>query len=127
MEERSNRFKLKRDRYMSVRGGTSSFFNIYCAHCRRWLLLYQKDGPGNLYRLYVDRIHAPEDEDIKKSSRLICTNCNIPVGVLMTYKREDRLAFRLIPGSIVKKKSNGDLPAPPTAEPKEGIDEGSES
>lgn len=128
MNENTKKFKLKRDGYMSVRGGTSAFFNIYCAHCRRWLLLYQKDGTGNLFRLYLDRIHALET--LAKSARskgLTCGHCNASIGVPMIYKQENRPAFRLIPGAIVKKKSNGVLPAPPTTDPKEDADEGSES
>ena len=101
---------------MSARGGTSAFFDIYCSQCRNWLLLYQKDGPGNLFRLYLDRIHAPENLAIlsragksQKFTGLTCTNCNASIGVPMVYEPEDRSAFRLIPSAIVKKKSNGAL------------------
>lgn len=135
MNENAQEFKLKRDRYMSARGGTSAFYNIYCAHCRCWLLLYQKDGPGNLFRLYLDRIHAPENlsshsrstRTAVKSKGLTCGRCNASIGVLMIYKPENRPAFRLITGAIVKKMSNGVLPAPPTADPKESTNEDSES
>lgn len=119
MNKNGNKFKLKRDRYMSARGGTAAFYNIYCAHCRRWLLLYQKDGPGNLFRLYLDRIHAPEN--LAESKGLTCSHCKASVGVPMIYKLENRPAFRLIPGAIIKKKSNGVLPAPLTADPKENV------
>lgn len=128
MNESTKKFKLKRDGYMSVRGGTSAFFNIYCAHCRRWLLLYQKDGTGNLLRLYLDRIHALETlTESMRSKGLTCGHCNASIGVPMIYKPENRPAFRLIPGTIVKKKSNGVLPAPPTADSREDTDEDSES
>lgn len=121
----TKKLKLKRDGYMSARGGTSAFLNIYCARCRRWLLLYQKDGPGTLFRLYLDRIHAPED--LKKTKGLTCGHCNTSIGVPMVYKPENRQAFRLIPGAIVRKKSNGVLPAPETADPKGDTDESPES
>lgn len=115
MNKKTREFKLRRDRYMSARGGTSAFYNIYCAHCRHWLLLYQKDGPGNLFRMYFDRIHSPENlvSSSGDSKGLTCSHCKVSIGVLMVYKPENRLAFRLIPGAIVKKKSNGVLPAPP--------------
>jgi hypothetical protein len=126
--------KFKRDQYMSARGGTSTFYNVYCAHCRRWVLLYQKDGKGNLFRLYLDRIHAPDNlaslpvTDKPPATGLSCPHCGESIGVPMIYKPESRPAFRLIPGGIVKKKSDGTLPAPETAEPKkEGSDEDSAS
>lgn len=119
MAKENQRFKLKRDRFMSARGGTSAFYNIYCSHCRGWILLYQKDGPGNLFRMYLDRIHAPETlatlahtTSGLKFAGVSCSHCGASIGVPMLYKPEDRRAFRLIPGSIVKKKSDGILPAP---------------
>lgn len=135
MNGKSQEFKLRRDRFMSSRGGTSAFYNIYCAHCRRWILLYQKDGKGNLFRLYLDRIHAPEylaslHQAVGKSSKfqgLACSHCNASIGVPMIYKREDRPAFRLVPGAIVKQKSDGVLPAPSTPDEKEDTSESSES
>ena len=135
MNENKQKFKLKRDKYMSVRGGTSIFYNIYCAHCRHWLLLYQKDGPGNLFRLYLDRIHAPENlaslsrslEQSPKFTGLTCTHCKVSIGVPMIYKPENRPAFRLVPGAIVKKKSNGILQAPSTSNSKEVSNEDSAS
>lgn len=125
--DKPNKFKLKRDSYMSARGGSSAFYNIYCAHCRRWLLLYQKDGPGNLFRLYFDRIHSSEEfisdkGQIKiheRSQGLRCPHCDASIGIQMIYKPENRPAFRLIPSSIIKKRSDGVLPAPPTANTKE--------
>lgn len=110
-------FKLIRDQYMSARGGTSIFCNVYCAKCRRWLLLYQKDGVGNIFRLYLDRIHAPENlsslfRSIGRTSKfngLSCSHCGNSIGVPMIYKRENRPAFRLVPGAIVKRKSDGTL------------------
>jgi hypothetical protein len=112
-------FKLRRDRFMSARGGTSTFYNIYCAHCRQWIMLYQKDGVGNLFRLYLDRIHAPEQlaqlrdsvGGSKKFTGLMCGKCNASVGMPMVYQREGRSAFRLIPGAIIKQKNDGMLPS----------------
>lgn len=127
MSEKTREFKLKHDRFMSARGGTSAFYNVYCAGCRQWLLLYQKDGKGNLFRLYLDRIHAPEKlamlhHSVGGSAKfpgLVCTHCNASIGVPMIYKREGRPAFRLVPGAIVRQKSDGTLPAPLTPDDKE--------
>lgn len=111
----NQKFKFKRDKYMSARGGTSAFYDIYCIRCRHWLLLYQKDGQGNLFRLYLDRIHAPENlaslyhsfGSSMKFIGLTCAHCNASIGVPMIYKSENRPAFRLVHGSIVKKKNDG--------------------
>lgn len=107
-------FRFRRDRFMSARGGTSAFYDIYCVRCRQWLLLYQKDGPGNLFRLYLDRIHSPDELaslylSVRRSvsfGGLMCGQCGASIGLPMVYKREQRPAFRLVPGAIVKKKSN---------------------
>jgi len=80
-------------------------------------MLYQKDGTGNLFRLYLDRIHAPETlaqirgsvHGSKKFTGLVCSRCNTSIGVPMVYQREGRPAFRLVPGAIVKQKSDGTL------------------
>lgn len=129
MTKEIQKFELKRDQYMSSRGGTSAFYNIYCSHCRKWILLYQKDGPGNLFRLYLDRIHAQDLTGKKslKSGGLSCNHCSASIGVPMIYKRENRPALRLVPGSIVKKKSNGILPAPAIVDTQEDQDEDSKS
>ncbi len=119
---------------MSARGGTSAFLDIYCAQCRNWLLLYQKDGPGNLFRLYLDRIHEPENlaslsrtNKSQKFNGLTCTSCGASIGVPMTYEPESRPAFRLIPSTIVKKRSDGTSLVQPDANFKENENEDSES
>lgn len=101
-------FKLKKDKYRDARGGYSRFLNLYCASCESYLLLYQKDGPGNLKRLYVDRIF---DKDIsKKGKELICRSCKKIIGTFFIYKKENRPAIRLYQDSIFKKVTKGLLP-----------------
>jgi guanylate kinase len=51
--------KLKNDRYRNSRGGRAALLEILCGRCRQKVVLYQKDGTGQLYRLYVNRIFAP--------------------------------------------------------------------
>ncbi len=122
--------ELKKDRFHKARGGTSSFFNLFCANCQQWLLLYQKDGPGTLYRLYLDRIHAPENlaeltekytvQTVKNVPPLKCSSCNALIAAAMVYQLESRLAYRLKRGAFSKQKSNGTIPPPaPQADKKE--------
>ncbi len=82
-----NLYNFKKDRYSKARGGYSRFLNLYCAKCKSFLLLYQKDGPGILKRLYMDRIFAPvELIDLQKTN----------------YK-ENRKSFHLKQGTFTKK------------------------
>ncbi len=92
-------YKFKRDKYQKNRGGTSRILDISCDHCDNHVAFYQKDGPGMLKRMYVDRFIdiAP----IGKS--LICKSCSRELGSEMTYKKEDRHAYRLFAGAVRKK------------------------
>ena len=66
---------------------------------------YQKDGPGELLRCYLDRIHHPEELkklqdkefDLKTADNLACSDCKSVVGIPMIYQFEKRPAFRMIP------------------------------
>ena len=49
-------YSLKNDIYRKARGGYARLLNISCRKCKQLLFVYQKDGPGNLRRLYLDRI-----------------------------------------------------------------------
>lgn len=49
-------FTFKNDQYRNARGGYSRFLNLSCESCGSHVALYQKDGPGELRRMYVDRI-----------------------------------------------------------------------
>ncbi len=113
-----NPSKLKKDRYSKTRGGNSHFLDIYCSKCNQHLLLYQKDGHGSLLRLYLDRIFNPEKlallsnqcSEKKDIPNLKCENCHSLIAVPMVYVSEQRLAFKLIHGTFVKKKSMGLYP-----------------
>lgn len=110
--------KLKNDRYVKSRGGNSHFLDLYCGKCQQHFALYQKDGHGSLLRLYLDRIFEPKElhelqfQSLNKKdvSALECPKCASLIGVPMVYESECRLAFRLIRGSFVKKKSEGVYP-----------------
>jgi len=112
-----NQYTFKKDRYRQRRGGYSKFLNIYCSNCDNFVLLYQKDGPGILKRLYIDRIFAPESlsnlqkiTDIKLIKNLSCKNCKKLIGVATIYEKENRNAFHLDQKSFIKKITKGLYP-----------------
>ncbi len=102
-------FKLKRDKYKSARGGYSRFLDIHCHKCNDLVLVYQKDGPGSLKRLYLDRIFAPEKLinlqtlDIKNIPLLKCRKCGETLGTSYIYLKEKRKAFRLYQDAVTKR------------------------
>lgn len=100
-----DQIKFKNDKYKKVRGGYSRLLDISCEHCQKHLFYYQKDGPGLLKRMYLDRIINP-DIDIKNN--LVCPNCKKLLAVATIYEKENRQALRLFVGAVTKKikKSN---------------------
>ncbi|MEO8886659.1 MAG: hypothetical protein ABI367_11390 [Mucilaginibacter sp.] len=106
--------ETKKDKYRKARGGKARFLDVICVNCRQVLLLYQKDGDGNLLRCYLNRIFAPSNYEMlqndaairepKDMPNLICSNCNEVIGVPMRHV-DGRLAFRLRQGHFSKRKS----------------------
>ena len=47
----------KNDTYRQARGGYARLLAVHCATCGTHLFSYQKDGPGIVKRLYLDRIY----------------------------------------------------------------------
>ncbi|HWT39897.1 MAG TPA: hypothetical protein VN081_01295 [Dongiaceae bacterium] len=92
-------YKFQNDKYRKNRGGTSRVLDITCDHCETHVTYYQKDGPGMLKRMYVDRFI----DKTPTGDRLMCESCQRELGVLFTYKKENRLAYRLFAGAVVKK------------------------
>lgn len=117
-KQRMNQHSFKNDRYAKSRGGNSHFLDLYCSNCNYHLLLYQKDGRGVLLRLYIDRIFEPptlaklqfECKSKNDMPNIKCSNCQKIIAIPMVYKLENRLAFSLIRGTFVKKKSTGIYP-----------------
>lgn len=63
------------------RGTWSRFYRVKCRKCDCPVTLYQKDGPGELRRMYLDRFVGgsiydlvPLDE-IPLAPPLVCNNC----------------------------------------------------
>ncbi len=100
---------FKSDKYRKARGSYFRFLDVICEHCAQKVLVYQKDGPGELRRLYIDRIFKPENfselekKPINKISELTCQNCKRVLGTPYIYAKENRKAFRLFVGAVIKK------------------------
>lgn len=73
---------------------------ISCEKCGSLVSLYQKDGPGNLRRMYVDRIVEPAVSISKKS--FTCPEEHL-LGIRIIYEKEKRPAFRLFVDSVIKR------------------------
>ena len=91
---------FKNDKYKRTRGGYSRLLNISCEKCGEHICFYQKDGPGNLRRMYIDRISEPKVSLQRKD--LSCPKSHL-LGVKIIYAKENRPAFRLFVDSIIKK------------------------
>jgi len=102
-------YSLKKDKYKSARGGHSRLLNVCCRKCGNIVVVYQKDGPGNLRRLYLDRIFAPDDlvdlQTLKITDipTLKCKKCSEMLGTPYIYPKEKRKAFRLYQDSVIKR------------------------
>ncbi|HRZ34030.1 MAG TPA: hypothetical protein P5548_03990 [Candidatus Moranbacteria bacterium] len=94
------KIKLKNDKYRIIRGGHSRLLNISCEKCGVSICRYQKDGSGNLRRMYVDRIINAKFSLTK--NMLACSNGHI-LGVKIIYDKENRPAFRLFVDAVIKK------------------------
>ena len=92
--------KLKNDKYKKARGGYSRLLSISCQKCNENICFYQKDGAGNLRRMYIDRIIDPKISILKKD--FSCSNHHL-LGVKIIYEKEKRPAFRLFVDSVKKK------------------------
>jgi len=99
------------DAYRKARGGYSRLLAVSCARCGTHLFYYQKDGPGILKRLYLDRIYQSnaytglQHLALRQIPQLICPHCREHLGIPIIYQKEQRLAFRLFEGSVTKKIS----------------------
>ena len=68
-------------------------------------MIYQKDGPGILKRLYLDRIVSPID--LRDNEKLKCKECKTVLGIRTIYKKENRPAYSLFAGAVEKKIVKG--------------------
>ena len=91
---------LKNDKYRKTRGGYSRLLSISCEKCGSNICIYQKDGPGNLRRMYLDRIIDPKISLSRKD--LSCPKGHL-LGVKIIYEKEKRPAFRMFVDAVKKK------------------------
>jgi|SRR3989344_4066307 len=91
---------FKNDKYKKARGGRSRLLRISCQECGSSACSYQKDGPGNLRRMYIDRIIEPKVSISRKD--LTCTKGHL-LGIKTIYHKEKRPAFRLFVDSVLKR------------------------
>lgn len=99
---------FKNDKYKKARGGYSRLLDISCVSCGNHLCYYQKDGPGILKRMYLDRITGSSfkglnKRPLKEIPQLICIKCKQHIGIPIIYEKENRLAYRLFVGAVSKK------------------------
>lgn len=95
---------FKKDIYTTNRGGYSEFLDLHCRKCGTKIAKYQKDGSGALLRIYLDRIS--ENEELSKfeiDKKIICPSCQRVLGLGYLYPKEERPAYLLFQGTIVKK------------------------
>lgn len=95
------KLKLIKDKYRRARGGTSTFYRIYCQECLHTLGEYQKDGKGLLMRLYQDRFNPATKQVNARKGHCTCSNW---FGVPYSFKPENRPAIKLFIGKIYKRK-----------------------
>lgn len=94
--------KIKNDRFRSSRGGASKVLTLGCGSCRSIIFDYQKDGKGNLIRLYLDRITNNYHNVELQSGSVKCPACSRALGNISIYKKENRVALFLERGALVK-------------------------
>lgn len=92
-------FEFKKDQYRINRGGYSRVLDITCKNCGHHIAYYQKDGPGPLKRMYIDRFidHVPTKQ------ALICGYCDKVIGSMEIYAKENRPAYTLMADGVTKK------------------------
>lgn len=101
----------KHDAYRAARGGVAALLRLTCDRCAAVFCLYQKDGPGPLKRLYIDRIHAPSTlAALSVLPAEFRCQCGELIGMPMTYggktephathAAEERPAIRLFQATL---------------------------
>jgi hypothetical protein len=101
--------ELIKDKFSTSRGSHSGLLEISCRVCEKRILLYQKDGPGNLRRLYLDRIRSPsrlaglKNKALGSVGPLVCSGCKEMLGTPYIYLKEKRKTFKMYQDAVVKK------------------------
>lgn len=105
-------FILKQDQFSKNRGGESLLLKLSCRNCHTQLMIYQKDGEGDLKRCYFDRIYwlkipsnnsnnpstiliNPTETELNYYNLITCSHCQTVIGYPSIYLPEKRLALQL--------------------------------
>lgn len=83
------------DQYTEARG-EPKMLEVTCAKCHAWVVDYQKDGPGRLLRMYLDRIYHPKAlreriftaTTVKSATELKCHRCKRVLARPIIYQRK---------------------------------------
>lgn len=110
---------LKNDKFRRIRGGKAVLLTVYCSSCSFPVLVYQKDGDGELLRCYLNRIVGPPSfanlqdtvERLSLLQNLACPCCQTVLGSPMVHS-DGRLAFRLKRGKVRKRRGVDRQPDP---------------
>ncbi len=78
-------FQIINDDYRKILGGWSQILEISCNECQNFLFFYQKDGPGDLKRCFLDRIQKIH----VKPENFYCPYCNKLLGNFIPYVKHD--------------------------------------
>lgn len=107
--------ELIQDKFLQLHGGESRKIRLFCTNCGNHLIDYQKDGKGELYRCYLNRILFPQSFFILSQKHtsttpldlpdLTCEFCQVRIGFPARHK-DGRLCFRLLPGLFVVEESS---------------------
>lgn len=90
---------LKDDHYRKTRGGYARLLDISCTNCGNHVCFYQKDGPGEMKRMYLDRIIDYSHE----GAQFVCLKCKQILGMKSVYEKEKRPIYRMFVGATNKK------------------------
>ena len=102
---------LKIDSFKKTRGN-SKLLKLYWRKCNGLVGIYQKGGPGNLRRLYIDRFFSPKNllkihsQKISAIPDLKCKSCKEILGISYLYKKENLKAFRLFQDAVIERSAN---------------------
>ncbi len=86
------------DKYTKGRGNFVKKIEIRCNNCSEYIFSYQKEGNGELEKLFFDLIL--DNLSVKNGTKLVCRKCEKLLGTRFIFGKEKRDAFKLYPGAI---------------------------
>ncbi len=79
---------------------------ISCAHCKEYVITYQKVGRSNLVKMYLDRIVDSAVDLDNIPGAISCPICQRQLATKYVIKRENKIAYRLVPSMFNKSSYN---------------------